>query len=234
MRDKYFIETIGVIEKKEILSPIGYKNLVLEPLHPFPGYHGTTVPDTDMPKSAFLITKGAPTEEKIVRATQRVKKKHKISFDASPGRVTLFNEMAYCIRIKDIDSYDIIPDIIQYFKEEGITFASNKNLEPYPGIIRITKYFLLEPITDCTLQDKEIGPMKYFQIPFPLDWDTFEKMTVDIKHNIDDPNFDAALAMIYRRSGIIDYIRIYDEKCSKEKLDLIRKKYIQGMKKISS
>jgi len=38
------IETIGHIEKKENLKSLGYSNMVLESEHPFPGYHGTTVP----------------------------------------------------------------------------------------------------------------------------------------------------------------------------------------------
>ena len=53
--------------------------------------------------------------------------------------------------------------------------------------------------------------MKYFQAPMKLGWDEFEQMTMHVKRNIDDSNWDAALATIYRKTGIEDYIRIYNE-----------------------
>lgn len=232
MSKNYIIETIGIIEKKEILETIGYEDLVLESHHPFPGYHGTTVPDKDKPRSIFLVTKFDYGEDKIIRIIQKVKKVQNIRFDASPGYVYFIKDMVPCLRIKEIEDYKHIPEIIQCFKDEGIAFHSKKSVEAYEGIIRIKKYFLLEPITDCTLQDVEVPAMKYFQLPRPLDWNDFEAMTLDIKRNIEDPNFDAALATMYRKNGVVDYIRIYDSECSKEKLDLIRKKYIQRLKKL--
>jgi hypothetical protein len=232
MEKKYIIETIGIVTKKETLETIGYNELVLESHHPFPGYHGTTVPDKDKPRSVFLVTKFDYGEEKIIRIIQKVKKNQKINFDASPGYVWFINDMLPCLRLKGIEDYKQIPEIIQCFRDEGIAFQSNKNVKAYDGIIKITKYFLLEPITDCTLQDAEVPAMRYFQLPRPLDWDDFEAFTTDIKRNIEDPNFDAALATMYRKNGMVDYIRIYDSECSKEKLDLIRKKYLQRMKKM--
>ena len=232
MSEKYIIETIGIIEKKETLEPIGYDELVLELHHPFPGYHGTTVPDKDKPRSVCMVTKFDYGEDKIIRIIQKIKKIQKIKFDASPGYVTFGRDMAPCLRLKGIEDYKLIPQIIQCFKDEGVAFQANKNVKPYDGLIRIKKYFILEPITDCTLHDVEIPAMRYFQIPKQLDWNTFQAMTEDIKRNIDDPNFDAALATMYRKNGVVDYIRIYDSECSKEKLDLIRKKYIQRMRKL--
>ncbi len=54
MSQKVIIETIGTIEKKESLEPVKYRNLVLETVTPFPGYHGTTIPDTDVPSSLLI------------------------------------------------------------------------------------------------------------------------------------------------------------------------------------
>ena len=65
MAQKLILETIGTIEKKELLGPVGYDDLVLESYHPFPGYHGTTIPDTDRPKSLFIITRSKYTEERM-------------------------------------------------------------------------------------------------------------------------------------------------------------------------
>ena len=234
MEKKHIIETIGNLEKKETLTTIGYDDLVLESLYPFPGYHGTTIPDEDKPKSVFIMLKGQYSEESIIRGTQNIKKNTDIQFDASPGFVTLFNEMSQCIRIKDIKSYEVIPDLLKLFKDENFSFQSGKKIEPYEGRIRIFKYFLLDPITNCTLQDAEVAAMKYFQLPRKLEWQEFEEMTLAIKRNMEDANFDAALATIYRKEGMIDYIRIYEDvDCTIEKLNQIRKKYSQEIKKLS-
>jgi len=227
------IETIGHVEKKENLKSLGYGDMVLESEHPFPGYHGTTVPDQDNPKSLFLLTKTKYTEEFIIRSVKSIKKKHKFTFDGSPARVFFQNSMAHAIRIRDLDNYEKVPGILKAFKEEGIAFLPGKKVKPYYGLIRVTKYFLMKPITDCTLQDDETESMKYFQVPIKLEWEEFEEMTRHVKRNVDDTNWDAALATIYRKTGIEDYIRIYNDNTSgMEILNLIRKKYVQEIKKL--
>jgi len=227
------IETIGHVEKKENLKSLGYGDMVLESEHPFPGYHGTTVPDQDNPKSLFLLTKTKYPEEFIIRSIKSIKKKHKFAFDGSPSRVFFQNSMAHAIRIRDLDNYEKVPDILKSFKEEGIAFLPGKKVKPYYGLIRVTKYFLMKPITDCTLQDDETESMKYFQVPIKLEWEEFEEMTKHVKRNVDDTNWDAALATIYRKTGIEDYIRIYNDNTSgMEILNLIRKKYVQEIKKL--
>ncbi|MEN8224552.1 MAG: hypothetical protein ABFS05_04255 [Bacteroidota bacterium] len=231
--EKHVIETIGHIEKKETLKSIGYDYLVLESEHPFPGYHGTTVPDKENPHSLFFLTKTKYPDEFIIRSVKSVKNKYNISFDGTPGKVYYQNTMVNCIRIKSIDHYNKIPELLKAFREEGVAFLPGKNVKPYSGLIRITKYFLLNPITDCTLQDTEIASMKYFQAPVKLGWDEFEEMTTHVKRNIDDTNWDAALATIYRKTGIEDYIRIYgDKNFNMDALNAIRKKYTQEIKKL--
>ena len=231
--EKHIIETIGHVEKRETLKSIGYSDMVLESLHPYPGYHGTTVPDQDNPKSLFLLTRTKYTDEYLIRATKAIKKKYKFSFDGSPGKVFFQNAMAPCIRIKDVENYELIPQILEAFREEGVAFLPGKTVKPYSGLIRITKYFILNPITDCTLQDAEVPAMKYFQVPIRLDWQTFGDITLFIKRNIENTNWDAALATIYRKSGIEDHIRIYNaHDSSMESLNQIRKKYVQEIKKV--
>ena len=73
---EHIIETIGHVEKKETLKSIGYSDLVLESEHPYPGYHGTTVPDQVNPKSLFLLTRTKYADELIIRAIKSVKNRH--------------------------------------------------------------------------------------------------------------------------------------------------------------
>ena len=233
MSQKILLETLGTIEKKEMLGPVGYDELVLEAFHPLPGYHGATVPDQGVPKSLLAITRSRYTEEKVIRVTQKIKADHNFKFDGTPGMVTLFNMLNPCIRFKELTSYKDLPPILKAYEEEGIEFMSNRNIEPFTGIIKVKKYFLIEAISDNAFKDAENPDMYYFRIPAQLRFNQFEKITVDIKRNLENPNFDAALGTIYRKEGIVDLIRIYDDKCTLERLDMIRSKYIQAINNLT-
>ncbi len=229
MSQKIYLETIGSIEKKEMLGPVGYNELVLEAFQPFPGYHGTTVPDHVKPNSLFAITRSKYTEEKIIRVIQKIKNELNLTFDATPGMVTLYNMLNPCIRFKDLQSYDEMPAILKAFENEGIEFMGNRKIEPYAGIIKVKKYFLIEVITDNIFRDVEEPNMHYFSIPLQLRFPQFEKITHDLKNNMEDANFDVALGTIFRKSGLLDIIRVYDDKSTPEKLELIRTKYLQAI-----
>ena len=233
MSQKIILETIGTIEKKELLGPVGYADLVLESFQPFPGYHGTTVPDTMKPKSLFILTRSKYIEEKIIRITLKIKKDHNFNFDGTPGQVTLYNMLNPCIRIRGLKSFELVPDILQAYKEEGIEFMSNRKIEPFTGIIKVKKYFLLDPISEEVFYDAEDKNMFYFAIPVQLRFNQFEKITLEIKRNMEEHNFDVALGMIYRRNGLIDMIRVYDEKCTPERLEMIRSKFLDKINKLS-
>ncbi|MFO7615573.1 MAG: hypothetical protein R6W71_13145 [Bacteroidales bacterium] len=233
MDQKVILETLGTLEKKEMLGPVGYPELVLEAFHPYPGYHGTTVPDKDTPKSLFAITRSKYTDEKLIRVTQKIKQEHGLKFDGSPGMVSLFNMLNPCIRFKEVGKYEDVPVILKAYQDEGIEFMANRKIEPFAGIIKVKKYFLIHVITNCTFQDVEEPNMHYFSIPMQLRFTQFEKISLDLKRNLENPKFDAALATIYRKTGLIDLIRIYDEKCTPERLNLIRTKYIQAIGKIA-
>jgi len=233
MSQKIILETIGTIEKKELLGPVGYSDLVLESFEPFPGYHGTTVPDSMKPRSLFIITRSKYIEEKIIRMTQKIKKEHNFEFDGTPGLVTLYNMLNPCIRLKNLKSYERVPDIIQAYKDEGIEFMSNRKIEPFTGIIKVKKYFLLEVISEDLFIDAEDKNMFYFAIPAQLRFPQFEKITMDIKQNMAEHNFDVAMGTVFRRFGLIDLIRVYDENTSLERIEMIRSKFMSAINKLA-
>jgi len=211
MESKLNIEIIGTIEKREKLIPVPFEDLVLESLFPFPGYHGTTIPDQTNPKSVFLVTKTRYHEENIIRATKKIRPDFNAVFDASPGSITVFNEKQNCIRIKGLKNYNHIPGLISLYKREGIDFAKGRNIPEYQGDIKILKYFILDELDNGVYMDKETPEMAYFEIPLRLDLDTFEKITLHIKRNLMENNWDAATGIFYRKKGLVDFIRIYDQ-----------------------
>jgi hypothetical protein len=231
MQPNTIIETIGKIEKKETIVSVENNDMVLESLHPFPGYHGTTIPDQTNPKSIFLVMKSKERDEDVIRKTAKVRAKFSSNFDASPGVITIFNKLEPCIRIKDLENYALISELISLYKEEGITFQKGKNISSYYGWMRIKKFFIIDEVNDGIYMDKDTPEMGYFEVPTKLDWDVFEKITVDLKHNIEDNNFDAALGTLYRKTGLKDIIRIYDTNVCLGECLFLRDKYLTEIKK---
>ncbi len=240
MKERIYIETIGTISKKETLASLedefSDKYLVLENLHPFPGYYHKTVPDTKSmnPESIFIITKRNYSEEKIFRATNTVRKQFKDNFRAAPGKVTVFNIGKPCIRIKQLGDYKMLPQLLEEYKKQGIEFVKHKKVPPYEGLIKIKKFFLLNDSGKGYYLDTREPNMCYFEIPQHIRWSEFERITIDIKQNTDNNKFDAALGTLYKGGSLIDIVRIYDEHIDSDKIGKIKKRFLDAIKKIQA
>lgn len=233
--NKRTIQTFGTIIKKEQLASVenstGGQALILESLQPFPGYHGTTIPDRLEPDSLFAVTSTMYSEERILRAIQAVKKVYPIHFNAAPGSLFLKNNPVNVIRFRCL-SYNAIAELIGYFKEMGIDFAKDKKVAPYECIIRINKFFKMEEIHEGVFMDSDNAETFYIEVPVQMDWNTFEQVSNQIKYNIEDNNYDAAQASVYNENGLLDLIRIYDQDCSPDKVLYIRNNYLEAISKI--
>lgn len=227
------LSSIGTISKKENLASVVHNTfstaLVLESLFLFPGYNGTTVPDRTDPRALFLVTKTVYDDDKIIRAIRIIKETFSNFFDGAPGRITLFNEPAGVIRIKHL-TYEQVGDLVEAFEKQGVEFMKEKKIAEYSSIIHITKYFQIEHLEQGIYADKNWKNMFYIEIPIKLKWSSFEKITTDITHNVEDKTFDAALTTMYDPLGILDMVRIYDEQFTAAKLQFIRNKYHEAIK----
>ncbi|MCB2222390.1 MAG: hypothetical protein KQI35_18545 [Bacteroidetes bacterium] len=238
MEQKKTIETFGSISKKEILASLEEEfcegALVLESKFPFPGYYHNTIPDKKVlnPGSVFLVTKRQHQEEDIMRTNHAVKKKFKKKFDATIGEVVVFNETRPCIRVKFLDDYKFIPELVRLYKESGIQFLKYRRIKPYYNLIKIRKYFALETTEPGLYHDTNESQMWYLQIPGNFTWNQFEKTTLDLKRNLDNDKFDAAMGTIYRQNCLVDMVRIYAEEIDTGQLNLLQKKYIDAVKKL--
>jgi hypothetical protein len=231
MKEKIILETIGTVEKKATLAPVGDEYLVLEVVDPFPGYAGRTIKNGGRPGSLYCITRSKYIDDKIIRITQKIKAETKLKYDGTPGVVTLYDMLNPCVRLKDAGSYEEMNTILRYYIEEGIEFMSYRKIESYTGILKVRKYFLLEPISEDIYVDLELPNVYYFTIPIQMRFAQFEKITADVKKSSKESNFDAALVTFYRRTGLLDLIRVYDEKNSPDEIEKLRKKYIVSIQK---
>lgn len=229
------IRSVGTIVKREKLASVenetNSKALILESLLPYPGYHGTTIPDKLEPESLFVVTKTTYTDEQIIRAIQKVKKVYSIWFDAAPGTIMLMNNPVEIIRFKGL-SYNMISEVLQHFNDAGIEFDKARKVTPYESIIKIRKFFNLNKLEDGIYEDLDVKEFFYLQVDNYPSWDKFEEITKNIKYNIEDLIFDGAQLSVIDSDGLIDFVRIYDKKRYINKLAEIRKCYLDAYKKL--
>jgi len=238
MKDKNTIETLGKIVKKEILGNIeaelsgGF--MLLENMHPYPGYHGDTIPDDHelVPDSVYGVTKTVYNEETLLRAAHEVRKEFNKKFDAATGQVDVYNGMQPCVRIKYLENYRDVPELFDRFNRQGIQFLKYKKLEPHEGLIKINKFFQLDLLEPGIYLDNIDPDMCYLQLPEYIDWRTFERITLSMKRNMEDNKFDAAQAMIFRKNCVVDCVRIYDHHIKHDKIINIRNRYLSEVKRL--
>lgn len=232
------IETFGSIMKKEILASLEEEfcagAMVLESKFPFPGYYHNTIPDKKVlnPGSIFLITKKSHQEEDIMRTNHEVKKVFKKKFDATIGQLVVFNETRPCIRVKFLDDYKSTPELVELYRKNGIQFLKYRKVKPYYDLIKIRKYFVLDLEEPGVYRDGIEKQMCYLQIPGHFSWNQFEKTTLELKRNIDNDKFDAAMGTIYRQNCLVDMVRIYTEQVNMKELKMVQQKYIEAVKKL--
>lgn len=237
MAKQHIIETLGSVYKEEKLRNLNHSiienTFVLETLEPYPGYHGTNMPPTDSqktPYSVFFIFKNWYSTEHIFRMTRKIKKYFKKPFDATPAELKVYNFNFDALRIKDLESYDYLQELQQCFRDEGFLFAKPKKVDT-KGIMKIKKYLLIEQKSDTIYYDTEDDNMAYLEIPVNLSWKQFEEITHSIRRNIDYKKWDAAMGVIFRKSALIDMVRIYDPDCSMENLEMLHAKYLNEIQR---
>ena len=226
--------SIGNIIKKEKLISVDTlskcKTLVLEADQPYPGYHGLTLPK-EKPDSLYFVLKSPVEDDAIIRAIQKVKQQESPDFDGAPGTVTINNQEAGVIRIKDLH-YNDIAGLIGQFQKQGFEFAKYRKIDSFDSLIKVRKFFKTKEIVDHVYHDLDNPNFYYLQVPAIPVWDTFEEITKQIKFNVEDNNFDAALCSMYNEKGLIDFVRIFDENFKMGKILYIREKYLEALKKI--
>lgn len=220
--------SIGSITKKDSIilnDRINDKSaLVFISEHPYSGYYGTTVPDKEEPQSMFLVTDHNYSDDQIIRSIQAVKTQFEYSFDAVPGTISFLNKHLGMIRVTCV-SYEHVPILIEEFRKKGIAFMPHRSFPSFEAIINVTKYFKTEEVDEGIFIDLDSLYFAYLHIDADLPWNTFERIYRDVSNNITDFKFDAALAKMYNEKGLIDFVRIYDEKRSVDKLRIIYKKF---------
>ncbi|NOY37042.1 MAG: hypothetical protein GXO83_05650 [Chlorobi bacterium] len=228
------IETFGTITKEELLhtlnSNILENTFVLESFEPFPGYHGENIPSKKTPHHIFLVTKKEYGNEFIIRKSEEIRRHFMHSFGARPAELHIFNSVLHAIRVKDLPGFELIPELQRWYQDKGIGFMKKRSYNK-KGLIRVFKHFSLEELEDGIFKDTIDPLMHYLEISCPLSWKIFESITMNIKNNVDNNNFDAALATVYAKN-LMDVVRIYEKDPGKDRLRELRNIYLEEIRKV--
>ncbi|MCF8335906.1 MAG: hypothetical protein K9H65_04815 [Bacteroidales bacterium] len=228
------IEVTGYIKKRETLttieSNIAYNTCVLESMKPFPGYHGKNLPDESEPRSLFLLIRNNYSFEDIARISKKIAENFEYDFNASIASIYLQPYTYNCLRIKYLASFSFLPELQEKFIQEGVKFSKYKAINDR-AIIVVDKNFLVEEQEQGIYRDLENKSKYYIELPEKLDWEAFRNFTFHIKNNLIESNFDAALGVFYRISGIVDMLRIYDRDTSIEKMRTLKSRYEEEVRK---
>ena len=234
MENKIVISSFGYITKVELLNTIKTNILentfVLESFEPFPGYHGNNLPSHFMPHHLFLATKKDYSFEQISRASQNIRSNCKIGFGARPAELFIFNKKVPAIRIKDLESFEKIPELQKWYINEGIFFAKQKKFNN-EGVIKVFKQFELDEVEEGIFIDQDEPLMTYLKVPVKLSWKVFESITYSIKNNLDGSKFDAAQGVIFIKD-VTDVVRIYSKDTDPVFLMKLRKLYLEEIRKL--
>jgi len=232
---KQVIRSIGIISKKENLVPVerlsDCKIMILESADPFPGYHGSVIPAKSDPDAVYLVTKRGYNDDKIIRTITEIRKRFPHTFDGAPGTVTISNDTVHVIRLKKL-GYEHIPGLVESFRAHDFEFMKKKKLSEFNSLIKIRKFFEMKETVEGIFQDMNEKRFSYLHIPFAIRWNTFERITLDIKYNTRDNKFDAAIGHVYEAEGLFDFVRIFDKNFRLGKLTYIREKYLEHISKL--
>jgi hypothetical protein len=226
------LEIYGTVAKEEHIKNVDHyilpNTFVVQNLEPYPGYHGENLPVDLAPDTFFLITSEAYSVERIFRLSHHIRTLTGYAFDGSLANLCVENEIFPAIRIRDLNSYELLQEIQKYYFDEGIQFQKRKSMDAV-ALIELKKIFQVEKINDSLFKDMN-GIMHYIKIENQLTWSRFKVVTHWVKNNLDDRNFDAALIVMYGKE-VYDLIRIYAKNILPDQLDKIRDKYFEAIKR---
>ncbi len=223
-------EVVGHIIKEEQISLLKHqilpKTVVVNIDHPFPGFHGCDFNFSSKPRSIIILTSQLYSWAKILRAQAAYNKETDSKINASFAKILIGNSVYYGIRVKALDSYEQIPELQKKLMGYGFKLLKNKILKTdKPVSIKISKYFNIKMLVENIFADACVENMFYIEIPQYLSWENFRKITMQIKHNVSNNNYDVVKGIFYKDETVKDMIRLYKSKMSLELLQEIKQRY---------
>lgn len=229
-------EYYGKLLKREILQVLTSNDyqgsLVLDAPEPFPGCFSyySDVPVEQIPLFVYLVLDKDYGLESILRASMQVRQDLGIAFSASHAQISIAGKEYFSIRIKHIENYQLLPQMLKAYKEAGLCFKTPTRTEQGgEAYITVTNFFHVTEQENKLYIGKSNQDYGYFQLPKYLDWDDFEALVKEVKNNYHDTYFDVALVQMYEQEEVKDMIRVYHPKMNIELLKEIQAVFLQRL-----
>ncbi len=228
------IQTRGMIIKEERVKSLTDRllnnTLVLENYEPFPGYFGNNLPDDVRPKSIFLALAKEMDEIKLSRLLKALNKERSHKCNGTTGWLEFKGNRFQCIRINNLSCYAEIPLIQESLQKKGVEFMRYKHIDENV-LILLNKTFSVEMKTPEIFYDLYDNSMFYFTINHELKWGDFLHINKNVKNNVANNSYDAAIGFFWTFEGPLDVIRIYDKTCSIDRIKELYDKYNQEIER---
>lgn len=231
---KYFItrgETIKEEKVKSIVHNILPNTLVLENYEPFPGYYSAHIPVDIKPMSVFVILARKYDNIFLDRILKKIRDEGDHQCDGTTAVIDAGRSRYYAIRIKNLDCFTGLIKIQKKFIENGIELHASRNIDRNV-LFSVQKTFLLEKLENSVYKNLREESKYYFPLERYLTWKEFKEITLNVKNNISNNLFDAALCYFYTTEGLTDMVRIFDRKDTHERILEIKEHYAKALKRM--
>ncbi|WP_047444357.1 hypothetical protein [Alistipes sp. ZOR0009] len=235
MERRMFVETLGLLTKLEKLVSVNQhiqpNTLLLENTQPYPGYYSQHEVDLEKPRTVFIVTKERYSIDEVLRLMYEARKIFNHQLDATPCKISIFSDSYYAIRVRHLKNFGMVKDFQDFLRGEGVVFLKHRAIND-TATLEIQKLFNLEEIIAGVYQDLDESGERYISLSVKLDFGQFVKVTQAVKNNIDENNFDAALAVFYRKNGVVDAVRVFEPFISIHNLEKIRMAYEDQIRRL--
>jgi hypothetical protein len=226
MKTHNLIGKITLEEKVNAVKSVNYpRALVIDIPGPLASYYARFT-DVQKPNSIVLVTKNINSFEKILRTTKNVNTKHNLKLEGAKCEVKIGSKKYNGIRLKGVNRYTHIDQVIDYYTDEGYNFNTNLKLKNEElALIRVNKFFNVEEVDNSVYRSTTNKDEYFFKMKNHLEWNDFKEKTKNVKHNIDASGFDIAQGILYRDGGIDDMVRVVKSSLSLSLVKEIEEKY---------
>jgi len=231
-----YFEVTGYLNKEETVHALNEYKLkntfvvIADKPHPGYHYHNINARLVERNTSIFLITRNRHTWASVIRATDNINKFLDEPIDATYANLNLFNIPHYAIRIKGLKDFGELETIQKAYQDEGFVFMRNKRMnKPRPTFFKVKRFFDIKEIEEGIYVGND--GMSYIVIDKKIEWELFRKMTLYVKSNIANNNYDIVNGAFYMNKTLVDVIRIFKPDCNVELMREIKEKYQKQIQK---
>ncbi len=225
-------ELIGKIIKQENIDTIDINKIprtfVINVPDPYKSYYSRFT-DIDKPIAVIFVTKTPSSFEKILRVTQKINEQYNLELSGAKCEVKIKARKLTGVRVIGINRFTEVAQVQQYYKDEGFEFSKSEKFSDTEAVIRINRFFVIDELEKGIYQSNIEDDVFYVKLPKFITWEDFKRITIEVKNNMTDSNYDVAKGILYVNGGITEIVRIVKPKATVEFIQTIQQKYIDRL-----